>query len=637
MFWRRCSPLVGALCTALAMCVGCPDENDDDSDPGYGEGDGELHAAFEASPPQVYVAETIHFDAGTSVDAYGIESYYSDCEIVEFRWDFGDGDVQTTDLYFVDHPYDTVGTFTVSLTTVTEAGGQDSVSGEVSVLHPLPVVHEVDVSVDGAAIIGEWIRVIGENFRVENTPSFVFGGGPAAIQTQFVDDTEIQVRVPPKSPSGTQGLDIDFPEDDGGDTTELIWIKRYAVATDAFHDWVSFLSFGDGTEYLLENQGLNVEDATLVKITGDGATAIIGDGRWDINLTPTLVFVDLTSDFFPVITNITTDIGVGPLFDIATAIDIAVVADAIGLNVIDLTDPYDPLDLGREDYPFEDMAATDVELTPDGELAVVLGTFDDSVRFYEVGFSGATLLPYELPAGAGIQDLQITEDGQFAYILSGGGEGAIPPDLDLGNTCVTIIDLAVQPPLNFLGDDQCVAITEHAPIPFDLTIARDGTTYISSFDQNFAIVSQAFGDIIGDPLDINAWIDLIDALGGLSFGGVVAVDNLFAGNPLVGDSWFLPYGFQTGLQVRFDEQLYVSTGIYLDFVASTENPLDIFAAITMTNGMVVANLINGQVDDVITGMDPLLYYENLQLDYDYQPLLNLVLPPYSFGDVAIQP
>ncbi len=633
---RATSALPWGLLAALALCLGCPDEQDDDDDT-YGEGgDGELHAAFEANPDSIHVTESIHFDAGGSVDGAGIEAYYSDCAITEFQWDFGDGHIATTELYFVDHTYDAVGDYTVSLTVLTEAGDQDSIDHPVTVLHPLPIVTDVDVSVDGAAVIGEWIRILGENFRAENVPTVIFGGGPEALQIQFVDDTEIRVRVPPRAPSGTQGIDIDFPEDDGGDTSEIIWIKRYAIATDAFHDEVRLLSFGDGTEYQLEPQSLAVEDATLVKVTGDGATAIIGDGRWDINLSPTLVFVDLTADFFPAVTNVTTGIGVGPLFDIATAIDIAVVADAVGLNVIDLTDPYNPIDLGRENYPFEDLAATDVELTPDGELAVVLGTFDDSVRFYEVGFSGATLLPHELTAGGGIQDVQISDDGQFAYVLSGGGEGAIPPDLDLGNTCVTIVDLAMTPPEVF-GDQDCVEITEHAPIPFDLTIARDGTTYLSSFDQNFAIVSTAFGDILDDPLDINAWIDLIEAFGDLSFGGVVQIDNLFAGQPVIGDSWYLPYGFQTGLEVRFDEQVYIASGIYLDFVADTENPLDIFAAITMTNGIVVSNLVNGQVDDVITAMDPLLYYEDLQIDYDYQPLLNLVLPPYSFGDVAIQP
>ena len=632
------NPLPLVLCLALVLAITCcKDPEGDDDTSGYGDGDGAVHAAFEATPTSLYPLDSVHFDAGTSTDPFGVDAYYSDCAIAEFHWDFGDGQIEVSELYQLDHTYEDVGEYEVMLTVVTDGGSEDTIAGSIEVLYPIPIVVQVDVSVDGAAIIGEWIRILGEEFRTENLPEVIFGGGPSALQVRFMDSTEIHVRVPPTSPSGLQPIVIDFPQDDGGDTSVDIWVKRYAVSTDAFHDTVNFISFGDGVEYQLELQDLTIEDATLVKITGDGATAVVGDGRWDINLTPTLTFIDLTADFSPVVTNTTTDIGIGPLFDIATAVDIALVADAAGLNVVDLTDPYHPINVGRTNYPLADLAATDVELTPDGALAVVLGTFDDSIRFYDVDFNGATLISHVVDGASGIQDVQISDDGQFAYVLSGGGEGAIPPDLNLGNTCVTVVDLAIDPPGNFLGDGTCVEITSHAPIPFDIAMAPDGTAYITSFDENFAIVSSAFNGIIANPLDINAWADLLDALTSLSFGGVVLVDNIWAGQAVIGESWFLPYGFQTGIDVRYDEALYVSTGIYLEFVYDLEDILDPYAAITMTNGVAVANLDTGEVDEVTLQSDALLYYESFQIAYDYQPLLGLIMPPYSFGDVAIQP
>jgi hypothetical protein len=51
----------------------------------------------------------------------------------------------------------------------------------------------------------------------------------------------------------------------------------------------------------------------------------------------------------------------------------------------------------------------------------------------------------------------------------------------------------------------------------------------------------------------------------------------------------------------------------------------------------VAYIETGDVVDVMYDHDPLIYYESFQLQYDYLPLVNLLLPPYSFGDVAIQP
>jgi hypothetical protein len=195
----------------------------------------------------------------------------------------------------------------------------------------------------------------------------------------------------------------------------------------------------------------------------------------------------------------------------------------------------------------------------------------------------------------------------------------------------------VLPLANVHGDGVCVSVDEHAPIPWDMSIAPDYSTYIASFDQNFSNVATAFNGIIADPLNIGAWEDLLDALASLSFGGVVEVEGFDNGTPVLGSSWFLPFGMQTAVDVRYDERVYVSAGIYLDFEYDLENILDPFAAITMANGVAVVNLETDEVTDINLDSDPLLYYDNFQLDYDYMPLLTLLLPPYSFGDVAIQP
>ena len=49
--------------------------------------------------------------------------------------------------------------------------------------------------------------------------------------------------------------------------------------------------------------------------------------------------------------------------------------------------------------------------------------------------------------------------------LSGGGQGAIPPDLDLGNTCMTVIDLAITPLANVHGDGVGVAVDAARRMP----------------------------------------------------------------------------------------------------------------------------------------------------------------------------
>ncbi len=628
--------LLGALPLA---CTDTGVGGDDDSAPGEGDDDassGSLTATFYASPWQAQLGQTTEFHADESTDSKGTLSVYSDCEIAWYHWDFGDGQLADEELFSTEHTYSATGLFPVTLTVEDGQGQTATFTAQVEVVHPAALVTELDVSADAVAVVGEWVSLRGHYFRTDNLPAVSFGGS-VAHQLFFVSAEEIAVQVPPQSPSGEVEVGVEFP-DGVGDALLATWVKRFVLMTDAFHDTVHILSFGEGITPEVASQSLTVESATVVKISGDGATALVGDGRYELNLTPTLTFLDLTADFQPVVTRTSTSWGLGPLFDIAVARDAprALIADVSGLTVLDIADPYNPISLGRTAWSISDLAATDVELTPDGSLGLVLGTFDDRVRLYSVSEEGAVELPETLSAGEGVQDLQLSPDGQTAYVLGGGGEGAIPPDLSFDNATLTLYDLGSWPPVNVWGEGTSVPVEDHAPIPFDLAVGASGQVYISSFDQNFSIIGDAFGDLFDDFLDIGAWEDLINAFTEISFGGVTAFTDPATAATEVAQTLWVPYGFQTGLAIRYDEQAYVSAAIFLDFIWDVGD-LDIHAELNMSVGVVVGDLTTGETMEIPLAHDALLYYEGFTFDYDYAPLVSLLLPPYSFGDIAVQP
>ncbi|MEM2779752.1 MAG: PKD domain-containing protein [Candidatus Bathyarchaeia archaeon] len=82
-------------------------------------------AAFTFSPPDPLVHELVTFDASESSPDGGV--------IVSYTWDFGDGNVTTTDSPIITHAYLTYGTFIVTLKVTDSEGKWDTVSKQITV------------------------------------------------------------------------------------------------------------------------------------------------------------------------------------------------------------------------------------------------------------------------------------------------------------------------------------------------------------------------------------------------------------------------------------------------------------------------------------------------------------------------
>ena len=79
--------------------------------------------SFVFSPAAPVVTQNIFFNASASKAAAGHS-------IVGYRWDFGDGKIDTTSGISVSHQYALAGTFNVSLTVTDEVGAKDTKKAE---------------------------------------------------------------------------------------------------------------------------------------------------------------------------------------------------------------------------------------------------------------------------------------------------------------------------------------------------------------------------------------------------------------------------------------------------------------------------------------------------------------------------
>ncbi len=623
---RRC--LLALIPLAL---VGCKDTS------GL-RGDGDLTASLVADPATVQVGFPIRFDAGASTDSFGTEARFSDSVVDEFAWDFGDGDLLVTDEYLWDHTYAAPGEY---IATVTVIEGDEEATAEVTVTvtHPPATVLELDVSGDDKAVIGEWVVLEGRGFRESNVPDVTFDG-VVAPNVLYDSEFRLLIQVPPRAASGWATVFIDFPMDDGGDVEMDTWVTRYGLATDAWRGRTYMVEFGANNEAWMLSQSLELPNAAVVRISGDGAFALIGDARFQATLAPSVVVVDLTTDHHPVVTADLSDLGVGPLFDITIARDepIAVVTDATGFVVLDLEDPTDPIQIGdRESYDFSEMAPTAVSLSPDGTRLAVLSTFNDRVRFYSITPTGPIYESAYVEVGPGTQDLAVLEDDDLLYVLGGGGEGAIPPDLSLGNTTMTVVDFSGFPAENLHGDGAFLAMPDVA-VPIDLAVAPSGTAYVTTLDSNFGNILAAFEDIGANPGDVGAWQSLLESLTDLGFGSAVPAMGAVEGVIETEEGWFAPFGFQAGIDVRYDEGVYIATaiglGTTLEFLSDDSL---IHLSLDIDYAVVIVDIDLGIVSVYPQFSEPVVSYIDFQLNYDLGPLIALLLPPYAFGDVAIQP
>ncbi len=602
--------------------------------------EGEAEARLSAEPQQALVGSLVRFDAGASQDGAGVEARFSDSAFHRFHFDFGDGYEADGESFVVDHSYESAGDFVVAVTVV-EEGSSDTAQRTVTIRHPAPAVSQIDVSGDDVAVIGEWIALRGRAFREANEPKVSFDA-VSATGYRFLDENTWEVQVPPRVASGLCVLAVDFPAEDDGDASFEIWVTRYALATDAFQGVAYLVEFGEGSTAWPRSQSVELSNAAVVRMSGDGSFALLGDARFQATLRPSVLVVDMAADWQPVVVAEIADLGLGPLFDIAIAHEAprAVLVDATGFTVLDLADPTLPVVVGdRVSFDFGDMAPTAASLSGDGSVLALLSTFNDRARFYSLSDEGfGTYESWSVDVGPSTQDAALIPGSDTWVVLGGGGEGAIPPDLALGNSSLTRVDLDSHPPSNPQGDGAFHYLGDEVPLPVDLGVGPEGRVVVSTLDSNFGTVLEALGDLAGNPGDIGAWQDLIESMSGLGFGAVVPIDGLVEGEVHLGEGLFSPFGFQAGVDLRYDEEVYVATtiglGTTLEFLTGDEL---VHLSLDLDYGVSVGNLSTGEVVDFAFYTQGIVSYVDFVLDYDLEPLTALLLPPYAFGDVAIQP
>ncbi len=622
------------LLASLVALPGCRDTGANVNEvPG-----GELAAALTADATSVLVGTSIRFDAGDSTDSRGVQGRFSDSGIEVFRFDFGDGTVVDNDLFYVEHVYAEPGLYTATV-TIEQGGDSATATLDVELRYPPPTLLGVDVSTDDKAVIGEWITLEGRGFREANLPDVSFDLVDAP-NVAFITEFEIEVQVPVRVASGFVDLTVDFPYEDDADDVLEIWVTRYGLATDAWRGRVYIVEFGSGTSAEPRTQSMELDEASVVEISGDGSFALIGDARYAATLAPTVVVADMTSDFQPVVTAELPDVGDGPLHGIAIAAEapIAVVMDLSGFTVLDVSDVASPLQVGdREVFSFGDMGPTAIELSPDGTKLAVLSTFNDRVRFYDITPQGPVYSSDWVAVGEGTQDMAVHTDTGYLYVLGGGGEGALPPDLNLGNTSLTVIDFEGFAPENIHGPGVFMDANA-APLPLDLAVGPSGSAYVTSFDQNTGDILTAFEDIGSNPTNLGAWVDLIESITNISVGAMQPFEGPLDGTLVPGTALFAPFGFQTGLDVRYDERIYVSTVIGLGTTLEFFNGNDILnLSLDIDYSVAIGNLDTGDVQVFDMFHEPVVSYIDFVLNYDLNPITQLLLPPWALGDVAIQP
>lgn len=623
-----------ALLLLLVLAVGCRDDVDGitalEGDP--------IVASLVADAEAVFVGETILFDAGDSLDSSGTAARFSDTMLTGIVFDFGDGTIDDSGNFYTSRAWEQAGQYTVSV-TVNEGNETASADVTVSVRNQPPQVLDVDVSADQVAVIGEWIAVLGRGFREDNTP-FVSFEGVDALEVEFVDEFTFLVQVPVTTPSGLADLVIDFPDEDEGDAVFEIDVLRYGLATDAWRGRTYVIEFGAGDEATPISQSLELDEASVVAMSGDGSFALIGDARYAVNLEPSVVVVDMTADFQPVVTADLPNVGDGPLHGIAIADEapIAVVTDLGGFQILDLSDPANPVFVGdRVEFQFGDLAPTAIALNPDGTKLALLSTFNDRVRFYEISPTGVAYSQDWVAVGPGAQDMVVHPETGYLYVLGGGGEGAIPPDFDLGNTTLAIIDWEGFEPENVHGPGIYLP-TGACPFPIDMAVGPSGTAYVTTFDTNAGDIISAFGAIGNNPGNIGAWVDLVEGVTNLSAGALQPLDGGLDGTLTEREPLFAPFGFQGGVDVRYDERVFVSTVVGLGTTLEFFNGDDIlYLSLDLDYGVAIGNLVTGNVQVHPIFSESIVAYDDFVLSYDLGPVTDLLLPPWSLGDVAIQP
>jgi PKD repeat protein len=82
-------------------------------------------ASLQAYPLQIQEGEMVTFDARDSSPVEGF--------IINYKWDFGDGNLAETVVGFTSHAYPLFGVYTIRLTVVNDQGGEDDSTATISV------------------------------------------------------------------------------------------------------------------------------------------------------------------------------------------------------------------------------------------------------------------------------------------------------------------------------------------------------------------------------------------------------------------------------------------------------------------------------------------------------------------------
>jgi PKD repeat protein len=129
-------------------------------------------ARFMISPTNPKVGDAVSFDASSSSDPDG--------KIVNYAWDFGDGNKQSVTAAVVQHAYTGAGNFTVTLTVTDDANLQNSTSQILTLQMGAPAASFIAVPTTGLAPLTVQFTNKSTNFT---SSSWDFGDGSTSSDT----------------------------------------------------------------------------------------------------------------------------------------------------------------------------------------------------------------------------------------------------------------------------------------------------------------------------------------------------------------------------------------------------------------------------------------------------------------------
>lgn len=615
---------VGLFSTLLAGTVGCGRDKNGAGTTPTPEPTPAYVLTLSANPNPVDMGQVVTVDASASPSSFS-----------SFSFDFGDGSAPVaqvaaaaTHTYGVLNQQDTTYTIRVK-------GFFDGGAGFVEATLPIlikdlpPSVQTMDTGSDKKAVIGEWIHLAGKNFFTAPT---VTVDGVASTYVEILDDENLRFRVPATSRADVRDLKVEWT----GYAPYLneLDVKRYALATSARHDKVWFLDVAGNETITNAGSALDLVDAATVKISADGSTAYVTDGRFAFLSEGTISIIDLTNDGAPVKTG-EIAVGTGPLFDIETATDapILVAGDSFGFTVFDTADPLVPVKIGYTSAlfggdPVNDVAACDLAVSADGTRVVALNAFSAQARIFKLdGFQVMNAAaPVRINVGPKTQDAAISDDGNILYVMGGGGEGAVPMDLS-DPRAATISAIS-------LPNDSLVAVpyklsdlNANAPvarIPFDLAVSRldPSKIYVTTLDEGFSEMFDLLDAFLTNPTITNFAALIVFLNGdGLSLGMTVPVSGANTASPTLLAPMQETFTAPTSADLLYNDHRMLQSSFRLWY--DSENDEFIFQT-----GVSAVNLQAGNNSVFLPFQTETLGFE---------AVFGLLQAPLSFGDVVFQP